>query len=161
MRSPSRRLLLPLLPLIPLAVAIWFLFQPPADRRAVRFALYRPSMAQFYLDRGSATGGALDYAHDAAVTVPFGVSGDAGLVCPQKDREDPRGYRVFAQGIWFLSGHAKRPPQGDLAFGQAGDLPFCADFNGDGLADSGVFRDGTWLIATRRAGNSADIRFSF
>lgn len=118
-------------------------------------------MAQFYLDRGSAIGGSLDYAHDAKETVPFGMPGDAGLVCSQRDREDPRGYRVFAQGLWFLSGNANRPPKGDHTFGQPGDLPFCADFNGDGLADSGVFRDGAWLISTQRAGDSADIRFSF
>ena len=93
--------------------------------------------------------------------MPFGIPGDVGLVCPQQVREDPRGYRVFAQGLWFLSGKPKRPPGGDLSFGRPGDLPFCADFNGDGLADSGVFRDGAWLISTRRSGTGADIHFSF
>jgi len=161
MKVSARRVLLAVLPLVPLAAALYLLLREPATQHGIRFALYRPSAAQFYLDRGTGVGGPLDYAHDAKDTVPFGVPGDIGLVCPQKDREDPRGYRVFAKGVWFLSGKAKRPPEGDLAFGQPGDLPFCADFNGDGLADSGVFRDGAWLIATRRGGSNADIRFSF
>jgi hypothetical protein len=44
--------------------------------------------------------------------------------------------------------------------GQAGDLPFCADFDGDGVADSGVFRGGDWYVATKHAGSAPDIRFS-
>jgi len=156
----TRRLLLPLF-LIPLAGAAYVLLREPDDPGWVRFALYRPSAAQFYVDRGTAPGGPLDGAHEAKDIVPFGVAGDVGLVCSQRDREDPRGYRVFAQGRWFLSGKANRPPTGDLALGQAGDVPFCADFDGDGLADSGVFRDGAWLIATRRTGNDANIRFAF
>jgi len=159
MTSTRRRLLLLLL-LIPIAAAVYVLMREPGEHRGVRFALYRPSAAMFYVDRGATPGGNLDYAHDPTDMVPFGVPGDIGLVCPQKDREDPRGYRVFARGLWFLSGKTDRPPTGDLGFGQPGDLPFCADFNGDGLADSGVFRDGAWLIATKRAGMDANIQFS-
>ncbi|MEO8673986.1 MAG: hypothetical protein ABI569_00300 [Casimicrobiaceae bacterium] len=159
MKSIRRRLLLLLL-LIPIVAALYVLLREPTDRRGVRFALYRPADAVFYVDRGATPGDSLDYAHDPKDIVRFGVPGDIGLVCPQKDREDPHGYRVFAQGLWFLSGKTDRPPKGDLGFGQPGDLPFCADFNGDGLADSGVFRDGAWLIATKRAGMDADIQFS-
>jgi len=92
--------------------------------------------------------------------VSFGVPGDVGLLCPQDDPADPQGYRVFARGHWYFTGKAVRPATGDLVHGQAGDLPFCADFDGDGLADSGVFRDGAWLIKTRRPGAFTDIRFS-
>ena len=159
MKSTRLPLLLVLL-LIPIAGALYVLLRPSADSPGVRFALYRPSAAEFYVDRGATPGGDLDFAHTAKDTIPFGVPGDVGLVCPQKDREDPYGYRVFAQGLWFLSGNSKRPPQGDLGFGSPGDQPFCADFNGDGQADSGVFRDGVWLIATRRAGTDADIQFT-
>jgi hypothetical protein len=161
MTSTRRRLPLLLLLLIPIAAALYVVWREPADQRGVRFVLYRPSDAHFYLDRGATPGGSLAYPHDATEIVPFGVPGDSGLACPQKDREDPGGYRAFAQGLWFLSGKPNRPPHGDLGFGQPGDVPFCADFNGDGLADSGVFRDGAWLIATRRAGRDPDIRFSF
>jgi len=159
--TPTGRRLLLLLLLIPIAAALYILWRESTERKGVRFALYRPSVATFFVDRGVGAGGSLDYAHKPTDTVPFGVPGDHGLLCPQKDREDPHGYRVFARGLWFLSGRANRPPTGDLGFGQAGDLPFCADFNGDGLADSGVFRDGNWLISTRRGGVDANIRFSF
>lgn len=158
--ASSRRVLLLLLPWIPVAAAVFVLTRPATDGRAVRFALYRPSLAQFYLDIGAAPGGNLDYAHEAKDTIPFGVPGDVGLVCPQKVREEPHGYRVFANGFWFLSGKSKRPMKGDLALGQPGDIPFCADFNGDGDSDSGVFRNGDWMISTRRDGTDADIRFS-
>ena len=159
--TPTRRRSLLLLLLIPLAGALYVLLREPADRNFVRFTLYRPSAAQFHLDRGAAPGESLEYAHEASDTVPFGAPGDVGLACPQRDREDPRGFRVFARGLWFLSARPERPPRGDIALGQPGDVPFCADFDGDGIADSGVFRDGAWLIATKRFGNDADIRFAF
>jgi len=158
--TSTRRALVFLLLLIPIAGALYVLLREPPGRHGVRFALYRPSAALFYVDRGTGPGGSLDYAHDPTDMVSFGVPGDTGLVCPQNDREDPHGYRVFARGLWFHSGNAKRPPKGDLGFGQPGDLPFCADFNGDGISDSGVFRDGAWLIATKRAAADADIQFT-
>lgn len=155
----TRRRLLLLLAWIPVAASVYVLSRPPTDNRGVRFALYRPSVAQFYLDRGATRGVALDYPHTAATTIVFGRPGDIGLVCPQSYREKPLGLRVFAEGLWFFSGNAARPEGGDLVLGQPGDKPFCADFDGDGMADSGVFRNGEWLIATKRAGAEADIRF--
>ncbi len=88
------------------------------------------------------------------------MPGDVGLVCPQQDREDPRGLRAYAGGLWYLSAKADRQANGDLALGQPSDLPFCADFDGDGTADSGVFRNGEWYVATRGSGSAVDIRFS-
>ena len=32
------------------------------------------------------------------------------------------------------------------SFGQAGDLPAAGDWNGDGKAKVGVFRNGTWYL---------------
>ena len=32
------------------------------------------------------------------------------------------------------------------SFGQAGDLPAAGDWNGDGKAKVGVFRNGTWFL---------------
>jgi hypothetical protein len=157
--TPKRRVLLAL-PWLAVAAIGWYLVREPADSHAVRFALYRPAAAQFYLDRGAAPGGALDYAHDAKDTVPFGVPGDVGLACPQDVREEPRGFRAYTNGNWFLSGAATRPAKGDVVLGQPGDIPFCADFDGDGIADSGVFRGGEWFVATKRAGDGVDIRFS-
>ena len=34
------------------------------------------------------------------------------------------------------------------AFGQAGDMPVVGDFNGDGIDEIGIFRDGKWIIDT-------------
>ena len=39
---------------------------------------------------------------------------------------------------------ATRRPQ----FGQAGDMPVVGDFNGDGVDEIGVFRNGKWIIDT-------------
>ena len=41
-------------------------------------------------------------------------------------------------------------PNGDgrFTFGQAGDLPVVGDFNGDGVDEIGVYRDGKWIIDT-------------
>jgi hypothetical protein len=157
----TRRVLLMLLPWIPVVAAIYVLMRPAPDNRGVRFALYRPSVAQFFLDRGATPGVDLDYAHTPATIIPFGVPADIGLVCPQTYREKPLGLRVFVHGRWFYSGKPDRPASADLALGQPGDLPFCADFDGDGFSDSGVFRNGEWLIATGRAGTGPDIRFGF
>jgi hypothetical protein len=143
-----------------LAGVIYLLLRDGADTRLVRFSLYRSTAAQFYLDPGAAPGASLDYAHDVKNVVPFGTPGDIGLVCPHGDPENPSGYRVFANGAWFLSGRPDRPPNGDLALGERGDLPFCADFDGDGVADNGVFRDGRWYIATQKGGGEVTTEFA-
>jgi hypothetical protein len=38
------------------------------------------------------------------------------------------------------------PPNATIAFGQAGDLPIAGDWNGDGISDVGVFRNGQFLL---------------
>ncbi|MBT5123247.1 MAG: fibrinogen-binding protein, partial [Planctomycetaceae bacterium] len=35
-----------------------------------------------------------------------------------------------------------------VEFGQAGDIPVVGDFNGDGVDQIGVFRDGKWHLDT-------------
>lgn len=143
-----------------LAGTIWLLL-PERDRgERVRFTLYRPATASFYLDRGASPGDSLDYSHEPEATVPFGAPGDIGLACPQADHAQRDGFRTFAAGTWLLSGGPGSPTSRDLVLGKSGDLPFCADFNSDGIADSGVFRGGDWMITTRRAGDNTDIRFS-
>jgi hypothetical protein len=119
----------------------------------VRFVVYRPVAAQFYLDDAVAPGAALGGSHTANDSFALGKPGDVGLACPQSERTNPAGFRTFANGTWRLS-------PGELTLGQHRDLPFCADFNGDGLADSGVFRDGTWFVTTKRDG-VPDVRWSF
>jgi len=149
------------LPWVPIAVALYYIVRAPAPDEVVRFALYRPSDAMFFLDRGASPGESVDYPRGAIETVAFGAKGDVGLACSQRLRENGRGFRTFVEGRWFMSGVQARPATGDLALGQPGDLPYCADFDGDGIADSGVFRDGQWSIATGRTGEGAAIRFVF
>ena len=158
--STARRRVLFVLPWIAVTGVVVFLARQPADTRSIRFALYRPANAVFYLDRWTALGGALDHTHDANEMIAFGVPGDVGLACPQDVREEPLGFRVYAGGHWFLSGPSNRPAKGDIVLGKPGDVPFCADFDGDGIADSGVFRGGEWFVATKRAGSDVEIRFS-
>ena len=138
-----------LLPLLAAAAAIgiaaWLLLRDNGYGERVRFVVY--------LDRAVAPGTALDGSHTAKDSFALGTPGDVGLACPQSERTNPAGFRTFANGTWHLS-------PGELALGQRGDLPFCADFNGDGLADSGVFRDGAWFVTTKRDG-VPDVRFSF
>jgi hypothetical protein len=138
-----------------------FLFLHDAERGdRVRFVLYRPAVAQFFIDRSVAPGDGLDYVHDAKDAVAFGAPGDIGLACAQSDRANPGGFRTFAEGAWHLAAGQERRASGDLVLGQAGDVPFCADFDGDGGADNGVFRDGAWYVATKRDGRP-DVRFAF
>ena len=119
----------------------------------VRFVVYRPAAAQFFLDGAVAPGAMLDGSHTARDSFALGRPGDMGLACPQSERTNPAGFRTFANGTWHLS-------SGELSLGQPGDLPFCGAFNGDGKADSGVFRDGTWFVTTRHDG-VPDVRFTF
>jgi putative transposon-encoded protein len=51
---------------------------------------------------------------------------------------------VFRNGTWYTleSTRGFRITQ----FGQTGDVPVPADYNGDGAADLAVFRNGTWYM---------------
>lgn len=158
----TRRRALALIVLLALlAVAAWWLMREAGDDERVRFTLYRPGTAQFFLDRGTAPGASLDHAHDVGAVVPFGVRGDIGLACAQADPANRNGLRTFAEGVWFHSQQHAQSRSGEQTLGRAGDLPFCADFDGDGSADNGVFRDGAWSIATKRELRDPDIRFAF
>ena len=64
---------------------------------------------------------------------------------------------VFRAGTWYLDANGNGAWDGcqqdgglDLclfnSFGQAGDLPAAGDWNGDGKAKVGVFRNGTWFL---------------
>ena len=156
-----RRAALLLLPCIPLLAAL-YLFVRDYGERTVRFVVYRPTTSHFYVTRPIPAGGKIEGAEDAAGIARVGaVSSGIGLVCPQIDRANPNGYRIFADGVWFDSDGTDRTPKGDLRLGQAGDLPFCADFDGDGRADDGVFRAGEWLVSTRARGDGPTLRFGF
>ena len=67
------------------------------------------------------------------------------------------GVGVFRNGTWFLDYNGNGKWDGCQqnggqdqclygSFGQAGDLPAAGDWNGDGKAKVGVFRNGTWFL---------------
>jgi hypothetical protein len=63
---------------------------------------------------------------------------------------------------WFLR---NTPSAGysDISFlyGQAGDVPVVGDWDGDGVATPGVFRDGTWYLRNSNSPGNADIVVQF
>jgi hypothetical protein len=155
------RRFLPVLILLPFAVALYLAVRGAPANTAVRFVVYRPSTAVFYIEAWRQPGTRLDVDHQPESTVPFGRPGDVGLACFQHDLNDPLGLRVYSGGIWYFSGRKTRPADGDLLLGQSGDVPFCADFDGDGRPDNGVFRGGEWLVRTSGVIGGADLRFRF
>ncbi|HLM03080.1 MAG TPA: hypothetical protein VK400_18660, partial [Pyrinomonadaceae bacterium] len=62
-------------------------------------------------------------------------------------------FAVFRDGTWYL----QRSQAGfaALQFGQAGDVPAPADYDGDGKTDFAVFRGGTWYLQRSQNGFSA------
>jgi hypothetical protein len=67
------------------------------------------------------------------------------------------GVGVFRAGTWYLDDNGNGAWDGCQqdggqdrclynSFGQAGDLPAAGDWNGDGVAKVGVFRNGTWYL---------------
>ena len=63
------------------------------------------------------------------------------------------GVGVFRNGTWFLDYNGNGKWDGCNidrcyygSFGQTGDLPAAGDWNGDGKAKVGVFRNGTWYL---------------
>ena len=53
----------------------------------------------------------------------------------------------FEDGVWHFFG--SQYLEHDVVWGEPGDIPVAADYNGDGFRDLGVYRpsDGTWWIA--------------
>jgi hypothetical protein len=159
--TPRRTLIgriLFVVPAVLVAVAGYVAFKGAGTNNAMRFVVYRPSTGHFYIDKWTRPGERLDVEHRAELVVPFGRPGDIGFGCLQSSREEPFGLRVYADGAWYFSAQMSRPPGGDLLLGKAGDVPFCADFDGDGRADNGVFSAGQWLVRTH---DGALLRFDF
>ena len=69
---------------------------------------------------------------------------------------------VVRDGTWFVrESHSEGPATASWTFGQASDVPFHGDWDGDGTATPGVYRDGAWYLDNDRAGGSADISFRY
>jgi hypothetical protein len=61
-------------------------------------------------------------------------------------------------GNWYIV-YSSSSTTAQYPFGQAGDLPAQADFNGDGTTDSAVFRSGTWHIRYSGSGTTTQQQF--
>ncbi|MBL8247936.1 MAG: hypothetical protein JNK95_06165 [Candidatus Competibacter sp.] len=108
---------------------------------------------QWYLDANG--NGAWDGC-SADLCLSFGQAGDLP-VAGNWDGGVPAGVGVFRAGTWYLDYNGNGAWDGcqqdggqDLclygSFGQAGDLPAAGDWNGDGKAKVGVFRNGAWYL---------------
>ncbi|CDH44208.1 S8 family serine peptidase [Candidatus Contendibacter odensensis] len=82
----------------------------------------------------------------------FGQSGDLP-VAGNWNGGRQAGVGVFRAGTWYLDYNGNGAWDGCgidhcyfSSFGQAGDLPAAGDWNGDGKAKVGVFRNGTWYL---------------
>jgi len=107
---------------------------------------------QWYLDNGN---GAWDGC-STELCLSFGQTGDLP-VAGNWDGGLKAGVGVFRAGTWYLDYNGNGAWDGcqqdggqDLclygSFGQVGDLPAAGDWNGDGKAKVGVFRNGTWYL---------------
>lgn len=85
-------------------------------------------------------------------TISFGQPGDLPVVGDWTG-SGRIALGLFRQGSFILdlSGHLTGVATGQSdvthsAFGQAGDLPVAADWNGSGTTKIGVFRNGSWIV---------------
>jgi Tol biopolymer transport system component len=119
----------------------------PAFRRST-IGLYRPSTGQWFL-RNSNTAGPAD------IVLTFGGEPGDLPVVGDWNGDGATDIGIFRNGT-FLLGVVKPAircfpcalvatvdPQPQFSFGQAGDKPIAGDWDGDGLDEVGVFRDGT------------------
>ncbi|MFN2391711.1 MAG: VCBS repeat-containing protein, partial [Pyrinomonadaceae bacterium] len=60
---------------------------------------------------------------------------------------------VFRSGTWYVMG--SRDGFKGVQFGQAGDIPVAADYDGDGKADMSVYRNGIWYLLQSKDGFKA------
>ena len=104
--------------------------------------------------------------HDGNVThsFGFGAPGDTPLIGDVDGTGSPALFvyrNVGGLGVWY--GSSKRDGVVDRTYlfgGAPQDIPVLFDFDGDGKADLGIFRDGVWYVSTNRDGN-ANVAFIY
>lgn len=114
------------------------------------YAVFRPSTGAWYLLNSTS----------GSQTIYWGLATDIAI--PHSSNflntvfAHPSVFRP-SNGTWYLQGLNAVP----LNFGQAGDLPVSADFNGDGTDEYAVFRPstGTWYIMDVIANQYQAIQF--
>lgn len=114
------------------------------------YAVFRPSSGTWYLLNSTAGVQAVNWGLATDIPTPHS---SYFLNTPYAN---PTVFRP-SNGTWYLQGLNAVP----LAFGQAGDVPVSADFNGDGTDEYAVFRPstGTWYILDTIANQYQAIQF--
>jgi hypothetical protein len=117
----------------------------------------------WYLDaNGSRTWNAGD------ITIPAGAFGNRNDIPVTGDwnGDGITEIGVFRNGAWYLdaNGNGKWDPGVDItvpagSFGLSTDTPITGDWNGDGITEIGVFRNGNWYLDANgsRTWNAGDI----
>ncbi len=109
-----------------------------------------------YNANGAWDGCQQDGGQDKCLFNSFGQAGDLPAA-GNWDGGLKAGVGVFRNGTWYLDYNGNGAWDGCQqdggqdqclfnSFGQAGDLPAAGDWNGDGKAKVGVFRNGTWYL---------------
>jgi hypothetical protein len=115
------------------------------------YAVFRPAGGYWYILRSS-TG--------TFTAQQWGAPGDVPAPGHYRARGTMLGVFRPSNGYWYI------PSLEAVQFGQSGDVPATADYDGDGYADIGVFRpsDGTWYVrgangnlVARQFGTNGDI----
>ncbi len=64
-----------------------------------------------------------------------------------------------SDGTWYYSPSSVGQGFRSIRFGQAGDIPVAADYDGDGKTDPAVYRDGQWFVLGSYAGGFSSASF--
>ena len=98
--------------------------------------VFRPSEGNWYR---------YDISNGAVTVLHWGENGDIPVSASAYYASED-GVTVFrpSNGVWYILHEGDTPQY--IQFGQAGDIPVAADYDGDGRSDAAVYRNGLWYI---------------
>ncbi len=74
---------------------------------------------------------------------------------------EPARPSVVRDATWFLGEPDGGSATASWRFGRSSDVPLYGDWDGDGVATPGVYRDGDWYLRNSNSGGAADISFYY
>lgn len=110
-------------------------------------SVFRPSEANWYLNRSSS----------GFYVAQFGLSTDV-ITPADYDGDGKTDISVFRDGTWYWLSSSNGQFNA-RQFGQLSDVPVPADYTGDGRADLGVYRNGVWWVQDLANGTSSVASF--